>query len=178
LVSLGGGKKPLVILIGGGLVFLLLIVVLINGLISNANKADTESLVKAAKQQQELIRISDIGIQKAKTQSAKNIAVTTKLSLASQQSAMETAIKAAGLNPKKVLVVSANAETDKALETAEQNNRFDEEFLKIMSANLVIYQKSVKTAYSGATSKKLKAALDSQYKSANTLAGVASTGSN
>lgn len=167
-------KKGRLIVAAGGALVLIMIVMLVAGLISNAGKADTEALVAAAKQQQELIRISKIGTDKAKTQAAKNIAVTTLLALESEQDEMQEAIKTAGLNPKKVLTASANSKTDQALTAAEQNNRFDEEFLIVMTTSLTNYQKSVKAAYDGATSKKLKAALTKQFNSANALAGVTS----
>jgi flagellar basal body-associated protein FliL len=166
-------KKGRILIAGACVLLLIMLVVIIAGMISNAGKGDTQALITAAKQQQELIRVAEIGIAKAKTQDAKNIAITTKLSLSSQQAEMQTAIKTAGLNPKKVLTDSVSAKTDQALTTAEQTNRFDEEFLKIMAESLATYQKSVKAAYDGATSSKLKAALTSQFKSANTLAGVA-----
>ena len=173
LIPGGGSKKNRLIIAGVGAVILIMLIVIIAGLINNASKGDTSALVSAAKQQQELIRVADIGIDKAKTQAAKNIAITTKLALASQQTEMQAAITTAGLNSKKVLTGSKNTETDSKLTTAEQNNRFDEEFLGIMSTSLTEYQKTVKTAYDNATSKKLKTALTTQYKSANTLAGVA-----
>jgi flagellar basal body-associated protein FliL len=169
-------KKGRLLIIGASVLLLIMLVVIIAGMISNAGKGDTQALVTAAKQQQELIRVAEIGISKAKTQDAKNIAITTKLALSSQQAEMQAAIKTAGLNPKKVLTGSVSTKTDQDLTAAEQNNRFDEEFLKIMSESLAAYQKSVKAAYDGATSKKLKAALTTQFKSANTLAGVAAGG--
>ena len=170
-----GSKKNRIIAVAAGAVFLLIIGGIFFNFLSNAGKADTEALIRAAKQQQELIRIADIGIEKSRGQQAKNLAVTTKLSLASEQDDMQNAIKAAGLNPKKVLTGSANAQTTQQLTTAEQNNRFDEEFIKVMTESLTSYQRSVKAAYDGATSKKLKEALATQYKSANALAGVKQT---
>lgn len=167
-------KKGRMIIVGVGALVIVTIVMVIAGFISNAGKADTEALITAAKQQQELIRVSKIGSDKAKTQAAKNIAVTTLLALESEQDEMQAAIETAGLNPKKILTGSADSKTDQALTAAEQNNRFDEEFLKVMSTSLTNYQKSVKAAYDGATSKKLKTALTKQFDSANTLAGIAS----
>jgi flagellar basal body-associated protein FliL len=175
LIPGGNTKKGLMMIITVGVVILLMVVMIIVGMINNAGKADTESLISAAKQQQELIRVAEIGIEKAKGQDAKNIAVTTLLALESEQDDMQTAITAAGLKPKNVLAGSENAKTDEALTIAEQTNRFDEEFLKIMNTSLTNYQKSVKAAYEGATSKKLKTALTTQFKSANTLAGVTSS---
>lgn len=167
-----GSKKGRIITVAVIAAVLVMAGSIVAGIISNAGKADTEALVTAARQQQELIRISKLGIEKAKTGEAKNIAVTTLLALESEQDDMQAAIKTAGLNPKKVLVGSADTKTTQALTAAEQNNRFDEEFLKVMTASLTAYQKSVKAAYDGATSTKLKAALSAQYKSANTLAGI------
>ncbi len=164
-------KKGRLLIVGAGVLLLIMLIVIIAGMISNSGKGDTQALITAAKVQQELIRVAEIGINKAKTQDAKNIAITTKLALSSQQAEMQAAIKTAGLNPKKVLTSSISTETDQALTAAEQNNRFDEEFLKVMSESLIAYQKSVKAAYDGATSKKLKAALTSQFNSANALAG-------
>lgn len=168
----GNTKKGRLIIAGIGAVVLLMIVLVVTSLFSNAGKADTQAVINAAKQQQELIRIADIGIQKARGQQAKNLAITTKLALSSEQDDMQSAIKAAGLNPKKVLVGSTNPQTDKALTTAEQTNRFDEEFIEVMTDSLAEYQRSVKAAYDGANSKKLKAALATQYASANTLVGT------
>lgn len=159
-------------MVAAGALIGIMLVVIIAGMISGSQKGDTQALITAAKQQEELIRIAEIGISKAKTQDAKNIAITTKLSLSSQQSEMQAAIKAAGVSAKSAKS-TPSSKTDQALLTAEQNNRFDEEFLKIMSDSLSAYQKSVKAAYDGATSKKLKTALTTQFKSANTLAGVA-----
>lgn len=171
-LPLPGSKKGRIITVAVIVAVLITAGSVVAGIISNAGKADTEALVTAARQQQELIRISKLGIEKAKTGEAKNIAVTTLLALESEQDDMQAAIKTAGLNPKKVLVGSADTKTTQALTAAEQNNRFDEEFLKVMTASLTAYQKSVKAAYDGTTSTKLKTALSAQYKSANTLAGI------
>ncbi len=172
LLPQGNNKKQRIIIMAAIAAVVLFLIIIVAGLIGNAGKADTEALVSAAKQQQELIRISKVGQQKAKTQAAKNIAVTTLLALESEQDDMKTAISAAGLKPNAVLKVAPNTKTDEALTSAEQNNRFDEEFLEIITQNLTDYQKSIKTAYEGATSAKLKTALTTQYESANTLAGV------
>ncbi len=172
LLPTGGSKKVRIIIVGVVAFILLLAIFSIVGFINNAGKGDTASLISAAKQQQELIRIAKVGVDKAKTQDAKNIAITTLLALESEQDDMKTAIEAAGLKPNSVLKGGNNAKTDQALTTAEQNNRFDDEFLKVMTDSLVNYQKAVKDAYDGATSKKLKTALTTQFESANTLAGI------
>jgi flagellar basal body-associated protein FliL len=170
----GGSKKSRMLIVGGAAVVLIIIASLVVSFLGSAGKADTENLVIAAKQQTELIRVADIGIKDAKTQAAKNIAVTTKLSLESKQSAMLAAIKSQGRKlSTKELSSGRSAKTDQLLTDAKQNNRFDEVFIETMESSLKTYQVSVKKAYDGATSKKLKDALTDQYKSANILAGVA-----
>lgn len=170
----GGSKQGRIIIVVVSAMVVIMVIIIVIGLINNAGKADTSALVTAAKQQQELIRVAKIGSEKAKAQAAKNIAITTQLALESEQAEMKAAIEAAGLKANKVLVGSVNAKTDQALTAAEQNNRFDEEFLSIMTKSLTDYQRAVKAAYDNATSKKLKDALSTQFTSANTLAGVAS----
>jgi hypothetical protein len=171
---LPSGKQGRIMVVAGGAAVLLIIALLLGSILSSAGKENVENLVIAAKQQNELIRVAEIGSSKARGQAAKNIAITTKLSLQSQQAAMLDALKTQGrkLTPKD-LAASQNPKTDQLLTQAEQSNKFDEVFIDTMQTSLTNYQKAVQKAYDGATSRKLKAALADQYKSANTLAGVA-----
>ena len=172
LLSGDNPKRNRMLLVGVGAVVFIICASIVFNFISGLGRENTDALVSAAKQQQELIRVASIGVEKSKTQAAKNIAITTKLSMQSEQAEMQAALKAAKLNPRKILVGSQNAKTDAALTNAEQNNRFDEEFLSIMTTSLKSYQETVRTAYNNAVSQKLKTALTTQYKSANALAGV------
>lgn len=146
---------------------------MIVSLFFSSNKSGTESLVAAAQQQTELIRIADIGTQKARTTAGRNIAITTKLSLESEKAPLLAAIKQQGRNISgKELSAGKKLTTDKLLTNADQSNRFDEVFIEKIQADLVIYQKALKTAYDQATDKKAKQALSDQYKKASILAGV------
>lgn len=167
-------KKARIITVSVGAIILAMIAFIVVGLLTSAGKADTVSLINAAKQQNELIRIADIGTQKARGQEAKNLAVTTKLTLQSQQSEMIGAVKMK--NKKfgtKDLAISSSKQNNELLTAAEQSNRFDEEFLDLMRKELINYQQTVEKAYKGAEGTQLKAALLSQYESANILVGKA-----
>ncbi len=175
ILNLPGGNstKGRMIIAGIGLIIFIIIAGIFMNLILGAGKPDTKALVAAAKEQNELIRVAQIGVDKAQTQAAKDIAITTKLSLQSQQKEMLSAAASAGrkLNSKE-LSSSRNAKVDATLTEAEQNNRFDEVFIEVINIELKEYQQIVKRAYEGTNDKKLKEALAVQFQSANTLAGV------
>src|SRR5688572_9301031 len=62
----GGSKKNRTLIVVAGTVILISLIMIIAGFISNLGKENTDALVSAAKQQQELIRIAEIGIQKSR----------------------------------------------------------------------------------------------------------------
>lgn len=171
-----GSKKSRIIIAAAGTVILLLLASLAIGLIGGAGKADTVSLIAAAQQQNELIRLAEIGVSKSRGQEAKNIAITTKLTLQSQQSEMLNAVKMKNKKfSKKDLVSPDSKKHDEILLTAEQNNRFDEAFLSLMEEQLISYQQVAERAYRGAEGVRLKEALSNQYHSANILVSGSDT---
>ncbi|CAN5681196.1 hypothetical protein BH23PAT1_BH23PAT1_1300 [soil metagenome] len=170
----GSSKKVRIAVVLIGVLLFAIIASIFISFLGSSGKADVEALESAAKQQHELIRIADIGVKKSRGQAARNIAVTTKLSLKSQQTEMLSAVK---LHKKKFgnkeLKAAEDPKNDQLLTAAEQSNRFDEEFISWIEKSLTDYQKTVERAYEGAKTTKLKEALLQQYQSANTLAGVA-----
>lgn len=169
----GSSTKSRAMVAGAGALLLLIVGFAFMSFLSNLNKADTEALVAAAQQQHELIRLAEVGTKKARSQAAKDIAITTKLALQSQQDDMLAAVRSAGRKlSRQELAAARNPLVDEALTKAEQNNRFDEEFMAIMNSALDDYQKAVKRAYEGAKDSKLRSALAAQFESANVLAGA------
>lgn len=130
---------------------------------------NTDYLLAVAAEQNEIIRVSDIALKEATGIEARNIAMTTKLSLRSDQSSLTAALKAQKVKMPKA---GKNAKTDQMLTEATQNNRFDEVYLKYIQAELVQYQKKIGTAYKTTVSKQLKETLKTQYKNASVLIGV------
>ncbi len=136
---------------------------------STSLKNDYSDLVQ---QQAELIRVSDIGIQKSRQSTAKNLAITSKLSLTSQQPGLlALAKKARAITDPKKIAAGADPKTDSALTSADQSNNFDEEFIKLMSANLAKYQKSLKNVYNASTNTKSKDTLSKNYNAISVLIG-------
>jgi hypothetical protein len=171
LVPTGNSKQSRIFIVLGGVLLLLIIGIIVSVLISNASNAGKVDLVKVAQKQAELVRVSDLGMQRAQGTSAKNLATTVNLSLQSDQTALVASLKSAGVKVSaKELALGKNPKTDTTLTNAEQANKFDEVFTQTIQAQLLEYQKSLKVAYDKASSKKLKQTLSDQYNTAGLLA--------
>jgi len=168
---LGGGSKMQRILMIVGVVSLLIIVAIVfMSIINSAGsglKNDYQNLVQ---QQAEIIRVSDIGISKGRGASAKNLAITTKLSLESSQDELSKLAKGAGAGTdSKSIALGKDANTDKELTSAEQANRFDEAFAVKLTELLSDYQKTLKRLYDQTTKASAKATLQQAYNNASIL---------
>lgn len=165
LLPKGSSKQSRIFIVLGGIILLIILASVAMVLISNAGKGNQETLLKAAQQQAELIRVSKIGIDKARDPATRNLAMTTNLSLQSDQTVLLTHVKVSS----KQLALGKNTKTDIALTTAEQSNRFDEVFITTIQSELATYQKTLKNAYDGASGSKTKATLAAEYKTAGLL---------
>lgn len=165
LLPSGNSKQARIFIVLGGVILLLIIASVVLVLISSAGNGNKEALLKAAQQQAELIRVSKIGIDKARDPATRNLAMTTNLSLQSDQASLLTHVKASS----KQLALGKSTKTDVALTNAEQSNRFDEVFTETIQTELASYQKTLKSAYDGSASKKTKATLTDEYNHAAVL---------
>ncbi len=162
----GNSMQARIFVVLGGVILLIIIGVIVSTLISSGGKEAQATLLKTAQQQAELIRISTIGVKNARDPNTLNLASTTNLTLQSDQKVLLTHVKA----DNKQLALGKDTKTDIALTNAEQANKFDEVFAQTLQAQLVAYQKTLKSAYDATSNKKLKAALGEQFKNASTLA--------
>lgn len=165
LLPKGNSKQSRILIVVGGVIILIILATIVMALISSAGNSNQKTLLTAAQQQAELIRVSKIGIDKARDPATINLAVTTNLSLQSDQAPLLAHVKASS----KQLALGKNTKTDVALTTAEQSNKFDEVFTATLKTELAAYRKTLKTAYDGASGKKTKATLATEYKNAGLL---------
>ena len=161
----GNSKQGRIIVAVVGLVILLIVGFVVMSLISSSGNSGKEDLLKAAQQQTELIRVSKLGIDKARDSSARNLAINTNLSLQSDQA---TLLSLSKVSPKQ-LGLTRSTKTDIALTTAEQSNKFDEVFTQTIQTSLAQYQATLKSAYDHSSGKKLKTALNDMYAHAGLL---------
>lgn len=152
----------------------LLVIGTIFALVFSGAPSNKEELLSLAKQQNEIIRIADIGVQKSRDAQAKNLALIAKLTLTTDQQPLLSALKAqkVKITPKE-LTASKDSKNDEILNNAVQANKFDDIFIELLQSKLTTYQQSLKKAYDNpATGKKLKDTLDTQYKNASLIIGV------
>ncbi|MBI1856770.1 hypothetical protein HY003_00920 [Candidatus Saccharibacteria bacterium] len=170
LPGIGNSKKQRILMVGVGGILLVIILITVFSFIFGGSGGNTDDLVKAAKQQSELIRISDIALTKARGSDALNLAITTKMTLMAEQQPFLKMIKNQGysLNAKE-LAASKNAETDKILTAADQNNQFDVVFLKTLQSGIANYQKTLKKALNTTSNKKARQSISEAYSQAKIL---------
>ncbi len=166
----GNSLTSRLIFIGGGVVILFLIGMLVISLLNSGAKSLKNEYTSLVLQQAELIRVSDIGVEKARQSKAKNLAITTRLSLTSQQPDLLALAKKAGAPTEpKILATGADAKTDTLLTTADQSNQFDEEFTKFIYASLLKYQQSLKNVYDATSKTSTKDTLSKNFNAVNVL---------
>lgn len=167
------GKIGRIIIVAGMFIIILMLFSIGSSLLSKGDKVKIQQLKDVVYQQGELIRVSEIGVKKAKTTEGKNLAITTQLSLISEQAELQKTLKSLKIKTDTKTLGGPNKKTDELLTNAEQANQFDEVFIKTIQANLLTYAKAVQTAYKNTpdTSKVTKSALEAQFKDAVTLSG-------
>lgn len=172
LLPSGSSRQSRIIIAVGGGIVLLLVLFMIFSLVFRGGPNNKDLLLSLAQQQNELIRVSDIGIKEARDPIARNLAQTTKLSLTGDQQPLLDALKAQNVKVgARELSAGKQEATDKMLTTAQQTNHFDEVFVDFMRKELTIYRTNIKEAYDTSTSSSLKAALATQYQNAGVLVG-------
>jgi hypothetical protein len=165
---LGGGsfKSRLLIIAGGGLLLLVLAIVFIS-VLSSGNKGVNQQLLELAQEQTEIMRVSEIGIEKARSADTKNLATTIKYSVTSSRNDVLSIINKKSTD--KALTLKKNSSTDQTLDTAATNNNFDAVFTETMSNTLKTYQANVRTIYNATGNQKTKQTLSDTYNSAGVL---------
>ena len=168
---IGDSKQKRIIIAAAGGIFLIFAALIVFALLSSAGKGDSQAVLTAAKQQQELIRISENATKNARSNTTKNLAVTMQLSLTSDQADLQAIAKKQGvkIGPKDLVV--GNAKTDLQLTEAVQANRFDEVFTGIAHEQLLVYQASLKKLHDGAPDKASKDTLAKLFENAGILLG-------
>lgn len=150
----------------GGLVALLIIIIMFVSLLSSAGKSQTESLISLAQEQAEIVRVANIGVEKANSQDTKNLASTALSNMESAEFQTVSLLASNGhkLDTKK-LALKQSSETDSQLEEATNNNSFDETFTKIVETQLKAYRLHVQSLYGTSKNDIEKSILSSQFSS-------------
>ncbi len=168
----GGGsskQKRIIIAAVSALVLIIIGFVFMNFL-NNANKPKTELLLKVLQDQQEIIRISELGTQRSKSSDVKGYALIVKSTVQTDQSSLIALVKKAGVKTDaKTLALGMNSKNDKALDAAEQVSKLDETLLDMIHTILGSYQKDLQLAYQGNFGNNTKASLTTAFENSKLL---------
>lgn len=168
----GNSKIGRLILFGAGALVLITLALVVVAILNSGGTALKADYTDLAQQQTELIRVSGIGVTKARQAEAKNLAITTQYTLASQQpGTLALAKKAGASTDAKTLALGKDAQTDAALTSADQANQFDEVFTKALREGLQKYQQTLKKIYDAASSSSARDTLSKDYNAIDVLLG-------
>jgi hypothetical protein len=160
----GSLRGKLLIVVLAGLIITLLIVGA-SSLLKRGSKATIDALVSLVAEQQEIIRVSDIGIKTTTDSNVTTLAETTKVSIISQQKTLSTYLTDRG-----VILTAAmtgakfDKTTDATLTSAYQNSQFTDTFTAALKANLTTYATDLKKRYDATNTTNLKALLANDYR--------------
>jgi hypothetical protein len=153
----------------GGLVLVVLFWVFI-ALISGSSKSNTTSLVALAQQQNEIARVSAESAQNAVLQPTQTFAITTSLSLLSEQRAFLAYLRSLGSVPtSSILQAAHNSKTDAALKLAQTNNNYDQTYIALTQSELTSYEYNLKQTLAGTKIIKARQLLETAYQQAQLL---------
>lgn len=168
----GGSKKSRILIVALGILLLLFAYMTVTYFLNKGSSAQKVKLIDLVATQNEIARISAIGVDKARSQTVKNLAVTTKLSTNSAQNDLVAALKKHGIKVgTKELSQKKDTKIDKALDSAIANNNFDDIFNQTINKMLADYQKQAKNAFDSSNSKSEKQLLNTDYSQVATILG-------
>jgi hypothetical protein len=156
-------KQRIAIFVGFGLLLITLLIVVFS-LIFGSSSSGTNNLIRAVKQQQEIIRIAEVGEKSARTSVTQSFATSTKLTVSTSQSEMLKYLEGRDLKLKgKELAEEFDPKTDAQLKTATENGTFDEVLTAILVKQLTDYGQNLSDYYDGESSKARKQLLENAF---------------
>ncbi len=166
----GNSKKQRLIIMAGVAIAALTLFILIFALIFGSRGDSVKNIKTVAAQQQEIIRIAQLGEKQARSSKTQSFAVSTKLSITSSQQQVFAYLTKKDQMPKgKELGLAQSSKNDTILQTAADNGQFDEVFEETMTSLLQSYQKSLSKYYDSASSATQKQLLQDAYVQAKQL---------
>lgn len=170
LIPAPTSRKQRLILVGAGFTILLILLMVGFAIFSNIRSSGSKTLLGVAQSQQEIIRVSELGVRNSRDSATQGFAQSVALSLSSSQKELVTYLDKQGVKAgTKELGLKKDATTDKTLDTASQASRYDETLKETLKKELLEYQKEVKTVYDQSDSASAKKILQDSFNQVNVL---------
>lgn len=166
-------SRALLIALAGGVFLLILVFVVASQLFANKNTT-SPLLLGIAQRQQEVIRLATLGKQNVSNESLKGFALTTELSVGTNQTQLLGYLSTHGGQPKpELLGLKKDSASDTLLEKAQATSTYDSAFQTVLANELRAYATDLQSAYKQTSSAKAKQLLKDSYTSAAMLVAEA-----
>lgn len=162
-------KSRLLAILGGGTV-LIIIVIIASSLFFGGRSNNAQMLIELGAEQQEIIRVSELGLKSAVDPTTLAFAQTTKSSVQTHHVKLIGYLvsKNIKVNPA-ALKTKLDKTTDTELATAAATNRFDETLSTTLKDMLTSYAASIKKNFNNASNETSKKLLSESYESVEQL---------
>lgn len=168
---LGGGQKSpikLLAVVGGGAILLIIIGVIITSLIPSSSS--TTSLTTIAQEQQEIMRVAQLGEGQATSETTRGLAYTVDLSVGTSQTKV---LKYLGDHNKKLsvkeLALKKDSSSDATLTAAQASNTYDSALEKLLTTQLQTYLSDLQQAYKTSSGAVAKSVIQSSFSAGKSL---------
>ena len=173
-----GNKTKQIIIFLVLLIVLFIVIGVVLSVISASTKPKATEAISAEAYQTEILRIIDLSEKNISGSDLQQKTVTLNLVLLGDQKTLADAVKAKGLTATPVqLAQYKDTKRDDQLTQAQQTNRHDEVFEKMIDDLFKKYYQAIKSAESSATTQKEKTALTAIQKHIETIYETAGSSS-
>jgi hypothetical protein len=165
----GGSMLQRIALVGGGLV-VLMIAVMIFGAVFSGGNGQSQTLISLAAEQQEIVRVSDLGLKTARGNTVRQFALVTKLNMLTDQATLLDRIAKNGTKYKpEQLQTKRNTATDTKLTGTTVGDEYDAALNVVLKERLTAYKQNLKNAYGVTSGTNTKQVLSDLYDHADAL---------
>ncbi len=166
----GNSMKGRIIVVAGGAFILLILAMILITVMSSLGKAGTNQLKAVYAEQQELIRVANIGAKDALGTDTRGYATVVALSTQTSQQQILQLLQSRNvkITPEEA-AAKLNSKTADILTGAAANNRYDETVRELLEERITSYNAALKAAYEDASNETDKQALSSAFDSSSVL---------
>lgn len=166
----GNSAKSRLVLVVGGVLLLMIIAIIASSIFSSLNNKGTNQLKVVYAEQQELIRIAQIGSKDAQSTDTRNFAITTLFAAQTSQQKVSTVLTSRGIKLKPEEVnAKLNDKVESILTGAAANNQYDETMQELLKKQITSYNQALEAAFNSNEGQQTRAALSEAFKSSGTL---------
>lgn len=166
----GGSSKTRLIIVVAGVFLLIVIAFIVMSIFSSMSSSGTEQLKLVYAEQQEVIRIAEMGAKDARSSDTRNFATTTLFATQTSQQQIGKTITSQGVKLKpEDISAKKNSKVESILTGAAANNRYDETIRELLEKQIASYSQALQTAYNENTGQQTQAALSDAFKSTSVL---------